>query len=146
MVLRPWMMWLLLGILVVAGCGRRQQPAQAPAPPAGEVAEVRVTASEFKLEALQTEFVAGRRYRFVVTNQGSVNHEFMIMPPMMSGMSMEKMDEMALTMITEDDLRPGTTKTIEVTFPKAAPEGKLEFACHVEGHNEAGMRLPMIVR
>lgn len=146
MVPRPWMMWLFLGTAVIAGCGRQQQPAQAPTPSEGGVAEVRVTASEFKFEVSQTEFVAGRRYRFVVTNQGSVNHEFMIVPPVMGGMSMEKMDEMALTMIEEDDLLPRTTRTIEVTFPEAAPEGKLEFACHVEGHYEAGMRLPIIVR
>lgn len=146
MAARLWTTGLLLGAMVIAGCGRRQESAQAPSPPTGDVLEVRVTASEFKFDASQTEFAAGRRYRFVVTNRGTVNHEFMIMPPVGAGMSMEQMDEMALTMIEEDDLPAGATKTIEVMFPEPAPEGTLEFACHVPGHYEAGMRLPIVVR
>lgn len=133
-------------VVAVAGCGPRQQPAQAPPPAEGEVTEVQVTLSDFKVEPSRIEFVTGTRYRFVVTNRGAVNHEFMIAPPMMGGMTMEKMHEMAVLEIEEDELPPGTTKTIEYVFREPTAEGKLEFACHVEGHYEAGMHLPIVVK
>lgn len=66
-----------------------------------------VTLTDFKIEASQTEFVTGARYRFVVTNRGGVNHEFMITPPMMGGMSMEKMHEMALLFTVPAYVRGG---------------------------------------
>lgn len=142
-----WVILVGLAAVVIAGCARQQQAAQAP-PPAGEgVTEVQVTLTDFAIEASQTTFTPGTRYRFVVTNKGGVAHEFMITPPMMGGMmSEEQMHEMALLEIEEDELPPGTTKTIEFTFSEAAPEGKLEFACHVEGHYEAGMHRGIIVQ
>lgn len=105
-----------------------------------------VTLTDFKVEPSQTGFVTGRRYRFIVTNRGAVNHEFMITPPMMGGMSMEKMHEMALLEIEEDELPPGTTKTIEYIFREPAAQGEFEISCHVEGHYEAGMHLPIVVK
>jgi len=65
---------------------------------------------------------------------------------MMMDMDMEAMDEMALAMIEEDELTPGTTKTLDYTFTEPAVAGDLEFVCHVEGHYEAGMRLPITVK
>jgi len=59
---------------------------------------------------------------------------------------MEAMDEMALAMIEEDELPSGATKTLDYTFTEPAPDGTLEFVCHVEGHYEAGMRLPITVK
>jgi uncharacterized cupredoxin-like copper-binding protein len=139
------MVALIVGTVVAGGCAR-QQPAQAPPPPGGGPVEVRVTLSDFTVVPSQTDFVAGWTYRFVATNQGAVNHEFMITPPMMAGMSMEKMHEMALLEIEEDDLPPGATRTLEYTFPDPAPAGKWEFACHVEGHYAAGMHVPIVIQ
>lgn len=144
-----WMIVLIAGVLVFAGCARQQQPAQAPTPPApsaGAATEVQVTLTDFKVEMSQTEFEVGKPYRFVITNKGAIAHEFMIVPPMMSGMSVEETEQAALTEIKEDELPAGGTKTLEYTFTEPAPEGKLEIACHVEGHYEAGMRLPIIVK
>ncbi len=157
----------LLGILLLAGCaGGAATPTPTPAP-----VEVTVTLTEFGVETSQTTFEAGKTYRFVVTNNGVLNHEFMIMPPVEDstavateeaggmdmgngndnmdtgeeGMSMEEMDAMALAMIEEENLPPGTTQTVEVTFDKAAALGELEFACHVPGHYAAGMKQPIEV-
>lgn len=109
--------------------------------------EVEVTANEFGFQASLTTFSVGVPYHFVVTNGGTVNHEFMIMQPMEPGsMDMEEMDEMALTVIEEDDLPPGATASVDVTFDEPASSGTLELACHTPGHYEAGMHLPITVQ
>ncbi len=138
-----------LALVVAAGCARGPTPTTgaAPASPTGPV-EVKVTLTEFKIEASLTSFKVGVPYRFVVTNAGKVPHELMIMPPVtgeMKGMSMEELDKMALAMIKEEDLPAGATKTLDFTFT-TLPTGSLEFACHVPGHYEAGMRLPITVQ
>jgi uncharacterized cupredoxin-like copper-binding protein len=131
---------LLLAVLAVllAAC--------ASPTPSGPV-EVQVTLTDFAVQSSMTEFKVGVPYHFVVTNKGAVNHEIMIMPPVdpSSGMTMAQMDEMALGMIEEDDMPAGATETMDVTFTKPAAAGELEFACHVPGHYEAGMRLPITV-
>lgn len=132
-------------ILVVAGllltaCGG-QQP----------VTEVQITLTEFGIESSLTDFERGVPYRFVVTNAGSVEHEFMIMPPLSAdemgmGMDMMGLDEMALAMIEAADLPAGATASYDYTFTEVAPAGTLEFACHTPGHYEANMKLPIIVK
>ena len=119
------------------GCGS----GTAATPAASTPVEVTVTETDFKIESSLKNFQKGAPYRFVVTNKGSVNHEFMIGPQMMAGqnMSMEEMDKMALALIKAEDLPPGATKTVDVTF-KDSDRGALEAACHVPGHYEAGMR------
>lgn len=157
---------ILLGVLLLTGCAAgAATPTPTPAP-----VEVTVTLTDFKIEASQMTFEAGTTYRFVVTNSGVLNHEFMIIPPVEDataiateeaeggdmgsdegmdmgegGMSMEEMDEMALAMIEEEALPPGATQTIEVIFEEAASLGDLEFACHVPGHYAAGMKQPIEV-
>jgi uncharacterized cupredoxin-like copper-binding protein len=109
--------------------------------------DVEVKANEFSFQSSLTTFSVGVPYHFVVTNTGTVAHEFMIMKPMEPGaMSMEEMDKMALGVIEEDDLQPGATASVDVTFKEPAPPGTLEFACHTAGHYEAGMHLPITVQ
>lgn len=113
--------------------------------------DVTITLTEFGVTSSVTDFKVGTPYHFTVTNNGSVNHEIMIMPPLTEdamGMSMDMgaLDEMALAMIEADELTPGTTKSFDYTFTEAAPAGTLEFACHTAGHYEAGMYLPMTVK
>jgi uncharacterized cupredoxin-like copper-binding protein len=108
---------------------------------------VNITAKDFKFETSQTTFQVGVPYHFVVKNEGTVPHEIMIMEPMEgTGMDMEEMDALALAHIEADELEPGDTATLDYTFEEAAPEGTLEFACHVKGHYEQEMRLPIVVR
>ena len=123
-----------------------------PATPTAGIApeDVAVTlggaAGEFTISASQTTFHVGVPYRFVVTNAGQVPHELMIIPPMPMGqMQMEGMHHMALGLIDEEDLPPGATQTLDITFTAPAPMGTLELACHLPGHYEAGMHLPIAV-
>jgi len=128
----------VVGLLLTA-CGGQQK-----------VTEVQITVKEFGIESSITEFQVGVPYHFVVTNAGTVNHEIMVMPPLSKdqmgmGMDMGTMDQMALAMISADDLVPGTTQSFDLTFSEPAATGTLELACHTPGHYEANMKLPITV-
>lgn len=141
--IRKWALALLAAAfaLSLAACSGGASPT-----PSGPV-DVTVTLTDFKVESSLTNFKVGVPYHFIFTNKGAVNHEIMIMPVVSAdaNMTMEEMDKMALGMIEEDEMPAGATGTLDVTFTEPAPAGKLEFACHVAGHYEAGMRLPITV-
>jgi len=104
--------------------------------------------TEFNIDVPQTAFKVGVPYRFVVTNKGTVNHDFSITPPIMqgmSGMTMEEMHKNAMAIIDANDMPPGTTKTVDVTFSKPMASSEIELACHTPGHYESGMKVPITV-
>ena len=106
---------------------------------------VQVTLSEFKITSSVTAFSAGMPYHFTVTNTGKVAHEFMIMPMGMNmqPMSMDEMHHAALYMF--DNVAAGETKTFDYTFNQSMKGQNFEFSCHLPGHYEAGMKLPITV-
>lgn len=116
-------------VLVVA-CGSGSQASSA-------TVQVPVTLSEFKIVSPETAFAVGMRYQFVIKNEGTVAHDWAIMP---RGQTDEGQ---ALIMVEEEDLATGATVTREFTFDQA---GDFEMACHVPGHYEAGMLLPITVK
>ncbi len=139
--LRKFIILLVAGILLTA-CG-----GQAPK----DTVEVQVTLTEFAIKSSVSEFETGVSYHFVVTNMGTVAHEFMVMPPLTQDqtdmhMDMTSMDKMALAMIEAADLQVGDTASFDLTFTEAASAGTLEFACHTPGHYEANMKLPIAVK
>ena len=102
---------------------------------------VQVTETDFKIDSSVTTFAPGKAYHFVVVNNGQAVHEFMIMPKsegMMSGMSMDDMNQLALAFIAT--INPGETKTLDYTFPASAAGTQPELACYQPGHYEAGMK------
>lgn len=130
----------LLSLIFLAACSSSQST------PSGPVT-VKINATDFAFESSMTTFQVGVPYRFEVTNNGKVPHEFMLVKPIEAGaMEMEEMDAMALAHIEEDDLEPGSTQSVEYTFTQAYPAGQLEFSCHLPGHYEAGMVLPITVK
>ena len=108
--------------------------------------DVTVTLSEFKIDSSLTTFSQGVPYHFIVTNKGTVNHEFRIIPPVSGQPSQDQINSMTLAAIAQDQLAPGATATLDYTFTKAYPEGSLEIACHLPGHYDAGMHLPIVVK
>ena len=102
--------------------------------PAPEV--VNVTLSDLKIESSMMSFQTGKTYEFVVTNRGNINHEFMI-TPMGGGHQMGMME------ISEEGMRPGMMQTRRFTFSEG---GEFEFACHLPGHYEGGMKFPITVK
>ena len=126
-------------LALLAGCGGTAG--------SNQPVDVQVTATDFAFQSSLTTFKVGVPYHFVVVNKGKVPHEFMIVKPIPAGqMDMEQMDNLALAHIEADDLQPGQTATVDYTFKQAYPEGTMEFACHLPGHYEAGMKLPIIVK
>ena len=133
---------LLIAVFLLAACGG--QPAQKPV-------EVQVTLTEFGITSSLTEFKTDVPYRFVVTNAGAVEHEFMIMPPLTQDqmgmhMQMTDLDQMALAMIEAAELQAGDSASLDITFTEAANAGELELACHTPGHYEANMKLPIVIQ
>ena len=133
---------LLLGLLVLAitGCGAKTAAASKASGPT----TVTITLNEFKITSSLTTFKVGTPYHFVATNAGQAQHEVMIMPAAKGTASEDERDASELFEISELD--PGQTGTKDFTFTAAAPAGVLEMACHVPGHYESGMRLPIIVQ
>jgi hypothetical protein len=129
---------LLLAAMVLSACGG-SSGAQSPV-------SVTVTLTEFKIASSLDTFQVNVPYHFVVTNQGSVEHEFYIMPPESAQITQDQVKQEALAGIPAAQLQPGQTATLDYTFTKAATPGTLEFACHLPAHYEAGMNLPITVQ
>jgi uncharacterized cupredoxin-like copper-binding protein len=124
----------LLTVMALNSCG--------PAKPI----DVTVSVKEFSIDSSETLFKVGQPYVFHITNNGTVNHEFVIQHPwppeeLISGHDMSD----AIVNMMQDELIPGKTVDVEVTFTEAADFGALEMACHVKGHYEGGMTLPITV-
>jgi uncharacterized cupredoxin-like copper-binding protein len=127
-------------VLALVSCGAQ--------PRAPETVEITLT--EFSIESPVTTFEAGKPYRFIITNAGALNHEFTVMPPMMTApveMEGHSMEDMlgAVLHIGEDQLVLGATVTVDFTFTEPTSLGDLEFACHLPGHYEGGMFAPISV-
>jgi len=124
-------------VTILAACG-----------PTGN--NVNVTMTDFAFKASRSEFKPGETYTFTITNEGAVPHEFVIAEPLEEGemhMEGEEMEHEGLIVeVEEDELPPGAKVTIDVTFPSEAPEHGLEYACHIEGHYEAGMHSPITLK
>ncbi|HSM72166.1 MAG TPA: hypothetical protein VK851_11540 [Anaerolineales bacterium] len=98
---------MIVAVLFLTACGAQN-----------DSNEVTITLTDFGVGSSRDSFEVGVPYHFVVTNNGAINHELMIMAPltedqMMMDMDMEAMDEIALAMIEEDELTPGATKTLD---------------------------------
>ena len=107
--------------------------------------EVQVTLTEFKIDSSLTSFKVGVPYHFIVSNNGSVPHEFNIMPPESGQLTTDQVQKMALARIDQSGLDAGATGTLDYTFTQEYPQGTLELTCHLPGHYEAGMHVPIIV-
>jgi uncharacterized cupredoxin-like copper-binding protein len=129
---------LLLAAMALSACGG-SSGTQSPV-------TVTVTLTEFKITSSLETFKVNVPYHFVVTNQGTVEHEFYIMPPENAEITQDQVTQDALAGIPAGQLQPGQTATLDYTFTKAAPPGTLEFACHLPVHYESGMHLPITVQ
>ena len=122
---------LVVTAFVVSACGG------ASASATKKPVDVQITLTEFKIDSSVTDFTVGTPYHFVITNKGTVAHDWMIIP------QGEQDASKALIKVLDTDLQPNKTVTRDFTFTQA---GNLEFACHVAGHYEAGMHTPITVK
>ncbi len=93
--------------------------------------------TEYKFDSSLTTFSIGTHYHFVLNNKGTLAHDWMIMP------QGETDEGKALVKVEDSDLQP--TKTMAKDFTFTQP-GNYEFACHVQGHYEAGMVLKIVAK
>lgn len=107
--------------------------------------DVQIELSEMKIESSKTEFQKGVPYRFIIKNKGGLAHEWVVMPPVKKHIDKGgKHSHMNIMIrVGEDKLPSGAAVVQDFTFPES---GKFEFSCHVPGHYEGGMFLPIIVR
>jgi steroid delta-isomerase-like uncharacterized protein len=99
---------------------------------------VQVTLKEMTITASLTTFTVGVPYTFVVTNAGQVEHEMVIE----HHGDVDKPMEANGAESEAPDIEPGKAKTLTWTFTEP---GTYQLGCHVPGHYEAGMVLPIDV-
>jgi uncharacterized cupredoxin-like copper-binding protein len=126
---------LMVGVLVLTACSSS----------GSKNVTVNITVTEFSITSSLTTFTQGVAYHFVVKNNGSVNHEIRIMPPMEATSTDQQVQNATLVSLSGTDLTPGSSKSFDYTFTKAYPAGTLELACHLPSHYESGMHLPITV-
>jgi uncharacterized cupredoxin-like copper-binding protein len=101
---------------------------------------VKVTGFDtMRFEPRTLDVKPGETIRFVVSNAGKLQHEFVIgddKEQREHAEMMKKMPDMKHEHDNAVSLAPGETKTLVWQFGKG---GTLELACHIPGHYEAGM-------
>ena len=114
-------------------------------PVSGSGTQVDVTLADNTIEASMTSFQVGVPYTFVITNAGEHAHNFNINPPVSVAGSLEQALDSALLVVPQEQLAPGQTATVELTFPDTAAGQLLEFSCLIRRHYEDGMLVPITV-
>jgi uncharacterized cupredoxin-like copper-binding protein len=132
-VIRILMVFGSVSVWALAACSPSSGSA---AGSAGGTTTVQVTANNYKFQSSTTSFKENQPYQFEVRNTDTVAHEFLIMPRGETDPSKK------LAGVLESDLQPGKTATVSYMF---TTPGNYEFACHIPGHYEAGMVLPITV-
>ncbi len=159
---------LLMTAFILAACGSAGNEQSNTS----DAVEVQITLTEYGVESSVSVFEVGVPYHFTVVNEGEEEHEIMLMPQMSTGEMLALMegndheddgdshdegeDDYAHDMLMEEgvvlaaveahDLQPGESASFEYTFTAKTGFGEIEFACHLEGHYEEGMFLPMWVQ
>lgn len=109
--------------------------------------EVIIYLSEFKIESSRKIFEKDVLYQFVIKNTGNIEHEFMITPKLdkhsHAGGLMAYHDTKILLRVEKEKIPPGASTIQTFSFRKT---GRFEFSCHLPGHYEGGMVLPITVR
>lgn len=113
--------------------------------PAGGATRVEVKLVDNTISASLTTFKAGQLYTFVISNRGRHEHNFIISPPVTVAGGYSEALAQALLAVDETQLPPGTSVSVDFTFPASAAGTDLEFNCLIRRHYEDGMRLPIQV-
>jgi uncharacterized protein (DUF305 family)/uncharacterized cupredoxin-like copper-binding protein len=93
--------------------------------------QIAVTLTEFSIDLAPTTLHTGRPYSFVVTNEGTVPHEFVVERLGATHEPLADGDQMAMV----EGIAPGESRALAWTF---ADPGSYQLACHELGHYEAG--------
>ena len=94
--------------------------------------DINVTLTEYSLTADVSTLQVGQEYTFQITNEGVTVHEFVLETAGAQDEPIE-MDDKEMEV---EDIQPGSTETLTVTFTEA---GSYQISCWIEGHFPAGM-------
>ncbi len=114
---------------------------------AGEIRVIEIRATEFAFEPTVIEVDPGERVRFVITNEGTLEHEFRLTNQheidehIAEGHEGEHGGDAQMAMEDEPIIlvAAGETATLEVTIPDD-PTVYTMIACLLPAHYEAGMK------
>ena len=110
-----------------------------PGKPGADIQTIKVIASDSRFDPTRIAIKRGATVRFVVTNQGRAEHEFILGDAHKQAehdREMAARQGMKMHHVTGVSVAPGQT---QVFFWKFTNTGVLQFACHVPGHYAAGM-------
>lgn len=141
---------LLLAAPAFAHEGAHGFPAGAPGDPKAPARTVEVTMSEtdsgMTFSPALLDIRPGEQVRFVLRNNGQLQHEFVLGTKAANAehaKMMAEMPDMKHSDANAVTVAPGQSATLLWRFPK---KGDFEFACLIPGHYEAGMHGEAVVR
>ncbi|MDP9495141.1 MAG: cupredoxin domain-containing protein [Actinomycetota bacterium] len=116
--------------MVIASCGSDEAST-----------DLEVTTTDFQFAPTSWTVPAGEEISIVITNDGSVLHEWVLMQPGVTIDSEADLPEteeelLADFVYVEDEVDAGATKTLTFTAPAA---GTYQVICAIETHFDAGM-------
>ena len=119
-------------------------PTQAPPAIEGPV-QVEITLADNTISSPVNAFKVGVPYTFVISNNGRREHNFNIAPPVALAGGYREALAQALLAVDETQIPPGSSVTVEFTFPESAVGAVLEFSCLIRKHYEDGMLMDITV-
>lgn len=157
---------LLAGVLVLAGCGKKDESASssgaASAASASAVATLELTANDsMKFNVTRFEVKAGQDMKVILTNIGSMPkaamaHNFVLLK---KGADVEAFDKAAVGAAATDYIPAamqdqivahtkmlGPKQTDEITFKAPTEPGEYVFLCSFPAHYQAGMKGVLVVK
>ena len=126
------LVWILLPVLLLAGCGGSSNSSSEDNTQAsGNVLQtIQISEKEYSLTPNTVNLAKAGTYEFAVTNDGQITHAFNVEEG-------EGGDE-----AESGDIEPGQTKNVRFTF---SGDGSFEMYCPKPGHKDQGMEGTIMV-
>jgi uncharacterized cupredoxin-like copper-binding protein len=128
---------LAIVAMALSACGNGGEPST----------DLEVTTTEFAFSPVSWTVPAGEEISIDITNNGTVVHEWVLLKPgvtIASEADLPDTEEELLAdfVYVEDEVDPGTTKTLTFTAPEA---GTYQVICAIPGHFGGGMEATLTV-
>ena len=107
--------------------------------------DIVVVLKDAKIVSTATSFKTGVPYRFIVSNQGKKDHQFVILSSTLNVASMtgNQLQQAALAFVK--DVAPGKSAIVDITFPASAAGNSYQMASYLQTDYQAGLKLPITV-
>ena len=114
----------------------------------GASTSIEATMSDFEFDPTDWAVAAGEEITIDLTNDGSVDHEWVILQDGVTVSSEADLPETEEELLAdfvywEDEVEPGDSKTLTFTAPAA---GTYQIICAIETHFDAGMEGELVAQ